>query len=182
MKNIFLFALVLFLSCNSRSNKYPHWKQITDDSLKSTIKKYVQNTNLDTKIRYVSISYRNDEGKILYAISAGRSYESYKLSPPDYFSSLDSTVVIIRVTNNRIVQLDDVSEEIDLLMNDKGVTLEKELMNYDPPIWVLKKCGNDYELIKKVDINTIEYIPCDYLLKRDFETDSTWLEKRELIR
>ncbi|HEY8936975.1 MAG TPA: hypothetical protein VIM65_17230 [Cyclobacteriaceae bacterium] len=152
-------------------------RQIADDSLKSAIRKYIQSTNLDTKIRYISVNCRNDGNKILYTISAGRSYESYKLAPPDYFSSLDSAVVIIRITDNKIVKLDDVSEEIDLLMNDKGIILETELMNYDPPIWILKKCEDDYELIKKVDMNVIEYVPCNYLLKRDFETDSLTLLK-----
>lgn len=175
---IILIGLSLFICCKQQYPKYPNISRIVDDSLISVIKKYVQDTNLDTNSRFVSIECMNSRGKIIYEISAGKSNRSYSLSPPDNFALVDDVLVIFRMTDGKIIEFKDITGEIDLLVAEKGIVLEKEIMNYDPPLWTLIRCENKYKLLTKSNDTTLEYLPCKYYLTEDWSSDSVTLHER----
>lgn len=183
MKNliIILISSSLFLSCKQQRTKYPHLSRIVDDTLTTTIKKYVKSTSLDTKSRFVSIEGVFEKGKTVYEISAGRSSKSYKLSQPDYFALVDDVLVIIRITDGTAIVTEaiDIGSEIDFLLNEKGIILENEMINYDPPLWTLIKCDANYRLLIERDETDLEYLPCDYYLKMDWNSGTMYLHKRD---
>lgn len=182
MRQIIVFTLVLItVSCVTRKeleHTNDRISRIVDDTLVTTIKKYVEETSMEKKARYISVECSYGGNKVVYEISTGRSYRSYHEFTADYFTTIDDVVVIIWITNGKTIELKDIRNDIDQLMATKGVVLEKEMINYDPPLWTLVRCENEYQLLKKSDIDTFEHLPCEYYLMKDWDSDSISLHRR----
>jgi hypothetical protein len=142
-------AIILFASCSSQGTKYPHLCKITDDSLANTILSYVDSTSLNPKERYIAVKGIFSNGRTEYQIAAGRSSKDYRISSPDHFATLNDIVVIFWLTDGETLELNLIQDEIDNMVKEKGIRLESEIMNYDPPLWKLSKDGGQYRLVTK---------------------------------
>lgn len=185
MKKIFLIVLPLIwgfiFGCKSRfdENAYKYFRQISNDTLKSVIINYVKSTSFDRKSQFVAVYYSRYGPKISYNISAGKTLGGINLFPPDCFSSVDDIIVAFRISGDDLIDLDEVSNEFERFSNEKGVNFESnKVISYDPPTWILNKCEGDYELIKRMSPESQEFLPCDFVLKRQKDFDSLSLTRK----
>jgi hypothetical protein len=149
-----LTFLLAFVACES-PNSHSFIVQITDDTLRSTVAKYIEQTALDVKTHTVSIDYRSDGNHVAYLISAGRSRQAYQLFPPDYVSFVEDAIIFIHLSDGTAFRLEDRTHELDEIMADRGILLEEEMKMYDPPLWILRKSEDAYQLKTKIDFSDL---------------------------
>lgn len=157
---IFISLANILYCCNSDRNLFPHRVELIDDTLSVTIKTYISQTSFDKKGSFVSVEYLSDSGVVSYLITAGNSRQGYKMNSPDYFTTIGDVIVLISLTDNKMIAVEGIGNEIDLMATTNGLQLQEELTNFDPPTWVLKRCGGAYNLTTRMQIKYGDYSPC----------------------
>lgn len=175
---LFVVVAILNIGCSSQAQKvnYHYLTEIKDDTLTKTIVDYVTINSIDVKSHFIIVDFSDYGPKDQFGISAGESLQGIANRPPDYFAFVKGVLVLLDFSHGDVA-LGGVAEELHQFVREKGIKLQDTVASYDPPLWVLNRCGDNYELIKKIDPFTQDFLPCGYYLRRDLKTDSIWLEK-----
>lgn len=169
--------LVIFLIACTRNDETRRYRTvIVNDSLKSVLRSYVNETNLNRNSNYVVVTYSDKGSREEYAISAGNS-TAYRHFPPDYYAQLDDVIVLLYFTRDQIIDKHDVGRDLDGFFKDRKVMLHDTVRAYDPPTWILAKCLDTYELIRVIDPYRVTDLPCNCILKRTEKPDSLVIQR-----
>jgi hypothetical protein len=165
------------ISCQSKESNYKYFATIQDSVLLNTIHKYGEEMGIDNRRSYLTVEYLYSGSEMLYIISNAKS-RAYRLYNPSNFSLVDDVAVVIDLDVSEFISTGNIIPELDQFFTDQGIHLADTVKAYDPPYWILSKCGNSYELTKKRDPKRVYSLPCDYLIKLDVSSDSLILIKK----
>lgn len=142
--------------------------KFTDNELDSAIDKYISVNDVNPKERILSLSVYRDPARHIFYLTQIRRRDLAKSVSPDYFFiHNDQFLVLIRLGGGDFFKSSNVVSQLDSAMQQLGITLAEDSLDYDPPTWeFIRECSSRLTMRKKSGF-TLNYIPCGYEIKQD---------------
>jgi hypothetical protein len=169
------------ISCSAQ--KSTQFKvEIADEFVAETIRKYVNENNVDVKAKVITIKAEIGIKKIFTITDEIGALYSANFTPT-YYGVLDKKIVFFVFTRVEKTFKPDrvrIINEIDQVLGDHEVKLVTKMTNYSAPLWrLVEQCDGTYRLNKEVTPFEFDDIPCGYSIIRDsVKLDSLKLIKR----
>lgn len=188
LKTIFQIYLILmisfFLGCTTDNSKMHSQSnnsfqlKLNNDKIEKAISDYIIENTVDSKERVISLRVQNCGEKQVFSIAQFKTKLFLENQPDYYFIHNNETVVIVFLGGNKFLSSSQIKEELLHVLNERGISLSEERLDYNPPRWELITCGDQSELRKKYDPFLFNFLPCEY----DVRQDSTNLGKYDLVK
>jgi len=178
----FVALLFLLSSCNNAKESHnviessSDFKLINED-IGKLISEYVKENSVNVKERLIVLNFFDLGEKQVYDVSQAKS-TSFQRTHPDCFFVHDEAVVIVYLGGSRFLSSNRTASDLNQIIKNMNISLEEKVVNYDPPRWQLVVCEERVEIRKSYNPYLLDYLPCDYSLKRD----SSDLNKYELVK
>jgi hypothetical protein len=152
MRIPFLFVIVILTCCKEKIDRGYYYREINNEELRKVVIHYAADNNLIRESEFITISFYYSGGAQAYVISKSKSLGGINLYKPDYFSSIDDIVVLLRLEGRQFLDVEGLKNELLLFAKENGKTFKTDLPTaFDPPIWMFRYCDNAYHLLKTFD-------------------------------
>ena len=138
-----------------------------DAKVDSLVGEYVEKFDVDPKKRLILLEVFRDPARTYYYISQSRTKRTFDKSP-DYFFVHDSKqIVVIFTGDNSFLSGSPVYKKVELLIEELGVALPNDSLDYNPPVWqVIEDCDKKLRIRSKSDF-VFSFLPCGYHVNQD---------------
>ncbi len=142
--------------------------KFTYSELDSAINKYVSVNDVNPKQKILSLNIYRDPSRHIFHLTQIRRRDLVKSVSPDYFFiHNEQFLVLIRLGGGDFFKSGNVVSQLDSVMQQLGIVLAEDSLDYDPPTWeFIRDCNSKLTMKKKSDF-TLNYIPCGYEVKQD---------------
>lgn len=169
MRYFILLFVLLFISCREKTQtddlalSDEFMVELVDEELKSIVKDYIQQNEVDPEFTYISLNIFSIGGREVVYLSHERELYFEISGYPSFLSSIDGHLIFIYSSAARYLRT-DIFQAIKKYSELFNITYShEENMIYHPEVWKLTRCrGGSFFIDRKAPTLRRDYVPCGY--------------------